>query len=97
MRELDESRLLSEQDFGGFLEVATLYEDEEGLTLVVEAGYGPEGHNVSREYRLDKRPAQPLDAFASETWLDPSTDQSEDLAKLLGVSVTALPPKPLTF
>ena len=92
LRKLDESRLVSEQDGGGFLEVATLYEDEElqTLCLVVSAGYGEEGHNDYREYTLFDRPAKPLDAFASELWLDPTTDQSEDLAKLLGVGVVEL-------
>ena len=86
---LDTSRNLSEQDGGGFLEVATLEETPDGkLVLKVSAGYGPESHNDDAKYQLASRPAKTLDEYESDGWLDPCNDQSEDLTKILGVEVT---------
>jgi hypothetical protein len=82
---LDQSRLLTEQDYGGFLEVATLYEHEGRFLLHVSAGYGAESCNDDRWYELSARPPKPLAEYASGLWLDPCRDQSVDFACWFGV------------
>jgi hypothetical protein len=87
---IDESRLLSEQDYGPFLEVATLTEEEGKLVLSVSAGYGQEKTNETAWYELSARPSQSLDEYASPGWLDPVRNQAEEFAELFLVSVVTV-------
>jgi len=96
VQKLDQSRRLSEQDYGPFLEVATLFEHEGRFFLSVSAGYGPEKHNDEAWYELAEKlvceaGCGPLDASASDGWLDPLVDQAEELFAVLGVRATKCP------
>ena len=86
MKTFDEYRHLSEQDGGPFLEVATVYEDDNGTyCLRVSAGYGSEGINDLRWYELFEKPKKALAECAIE--LDPLVDQCAELGMALGVAV----------
>jgi len=93
---IDQSRRLSEQDYGPFLEVATLYEHKGRFFLSVNAGYGPEGQNEEAWYELSERPAVTLDNAASDGWLDPLADQDVELFAVLGVTATKCPHTTMT-
>ncbi len=93
MKKLDEYRNLSEQDYGGFLEVATLWQHVEHdgtLFLEVSAGYGQDTHNDGVFYIVDDLPLKTLEeAFkdSGDCYFDPSRDQSKDFAEDLGTGV----------
>lgn len=99
MKLLDENRRLSEQDYGGFLEVAKLVEDDDGtFRLNVSAGYDSEGLNEYDVYQLDARPVKPLaEVFNHDLYCNPGVDQSEQLASDLGVGVRLLLTRTITF
>lgn len=87
MKKLDEHRATSEQDYGPWLDAATLFESEDGrLLLLVEGGY--QAPYDSRWYELASRPAALSELLGEEGgWADPSRDQSDDLVYWLGVQV----------
>ena len=91
MEQLKQARTLSEQDGGGFLEVLTLWQDADRFLLQVSAGYGPEGHNDERWYKLDSEPTKWPEDGTFALALDSTTDQAADgtLAVLLGVELRA--------
>jgi hypothetical protein len=107
VEQLKQARTLSEQDGGGFLEVLTLWQDAEAcgtghqkhshyrLLLQVSAGYGPEGHNDERWYKLDSEPTKWPEDGTFALALDSTTDQAADgtLAVLLGVELRATWPQ----
>jgi len=86
VQQLDRDRRLSEQDYGPYLEVATLFEHEGRFFLYMVAGYDPEGDNAW--YELSERPAKPLSDVASDGWLNPLADTSLELSAVLGVRAT---------
>lgn len=92
MKKLDENRHLSEQDYGGFLEVATLEEAEDGqLFLTISAGYDREGVNDADYYRVSSRPMRPLaEVFNCDLVCNPGTDQSKELSEEFGVEFTKI-------
>lgn len=89
MTQIDEHHLLSEQDYGPWLDRATLHQTDDGqLLLEVEGGYSKPYYVAW--YSLSDLPNKPLsEAFDGDNglWADPTSDQSEDFADLLGVQV----------
>jgi hypothetical protein len=67
MQKIDEHTHLSEQDYGPWLDKATLYEDSGQFILFVEGGY-----SIPYEeewYKLDQRPSKPLkELLTGELW-----------------------------
>jgi hypothetical protein len=95
VKQLKQTRTLSEQDGGGFLEVLTLWQDVDRLLLHVSAGYGAESHNDERWYKLDSEPTKWPEDGTFALALDSTTDQAADgtLAVLLGVELRATWPQ----
>jgi hypothetical protein len=86
MTELDKWVNLSEQDYGPWLDAATLFETDDGqLLLQVEGGYGKPYDTAW--YSLAERPDKPLDELLKdyELWANPTSDQSEQILDDLGV------------
>lgn len=87
-KQLKQVRVISEEDYGPFLQVVTLYFAEGRFHLRLSAGYDQENNNEKADYILDGKPTH----FPTEKWLkekgfvDPLVDQSRDLIDLVGVT-----------
>jgi len=85
VQKLDEVRTSSDEDYGVFTCVGTLFVDVDGTHwLQVKCGYS-KPYDESW-YKLGQRPAKSLEeAFTVEAWADTYSDQSEVFAADLGV------------
>ena len=83
MRLIDSLRELSEEDYGPFLQVIDLFDDN---IIKVSCGYGPESHNDSKFYKIVGELSILPQKFGNY-YVDPSMDQSEELTKFLGVRI----------
>lgn len=87
MRNVQEVRALSEEDYGPFLQVLRVYEHEGAYYLSLNAGYGREQDNEERWYLLVGKPTLPTKESLEENGgLDPCCDQSGELPHLVGVA-----------
>ncbi len=92
MKTIQEEVQFSEQDYGPYIDRATLVEHEGSTYLHVECGYSKPYE--SAWYKLDGLPCLKT-AFGGYTglWFDPSRDESLDLTTILGVTAVKVDTK----
>lgn len=86
-----ETRTLSEQDYGPYLDVVTIYEIDGTNYIEASCGYEQEALNDSVWYKMESYPPEHIDLdayFGRPMTIDVHIDQSKELTEDLDVVCT---------